>query len=55
MVVSFEKFAAQDGPRLRAGLVAAYGPEAGAAASAEALAYAWEHWPRVGAMQNPVG
>lgn len=55
LVVSFDQFAATVGPRLRAGLVAACGPEVGADATAEALAYAWEHWQRVGDMENPAG
>jgi DNA-directed RNA polymerase specialized sigma24 family protein len=36
-------------------LVAAYGPEVGADAAAEALAYGWEHWSRLAAMANPAG
>lgn len=53
--VTFDEFARRDGPRLRAGLVAAYGPDVGADAAAEALAYAFEHWDRVGPMANPAG
>ncbi|MDY7101032.1 MAG: sigma factor-like helix-turn-helix DNA-binding protein [Actinomycetota bacterium] len=53
--MSFETFATRAGPRLRAGLVAAYGPEVGADAAAEALAYGWEHWARLSAMANPAG
>lgn len=41
--------------RLRQALTAAFGPDVGRDASAEALAYAWEHWDRVRAMDNPVG
>jgi DNA-directed RNA polymerase specialized sigma24 family protein len=55
LVVSFDEFAAQVGPRLRAGLVAAFGFEVGAEATSEALAYGWEHWLRVGEMENPAG
>jgi len=40
---------------LRAGLVAAYGPDVGADAAASALAYAWENWDRVSVMTNPAG
>jgi RNA polymerase sigma-70 factor (ECF subfamily) len=36
-------------------LVAAYGPEVGLDAASEALAYAWEEWPRLEAMDNPAG
>jgi RNA polymerase sigma-70 factor (ECF subfamily) len=53
--VTFEEFASTVGKRLRAGLVAAYGPDLGLDVTAEALAYGWEHWPRVSAMENPAG
>jgi RNA polymerase sigma-70 factor (ECF subfamily) len=53
--VTYEEFVRRDGVRLRAGLVAAYGPEVGADAAAEALAYGFEHWDRVGGMDNPAG
>ena len=42
-VEAFETFFAETEPRLRRALVAAYGPERGRDAAAEALAYAWEH------------
>lgn len=42
-------------PRLRAALVARYGPDRGRDATAVALAWAWEHWDRVATMDNPVG
>ncbi len=51
----FEEFVARDGSRLRAALVAAYGVDVGSDATAEALAYGWEHWDRVSGMENPVG
>ncbi len=41
--------------RLRQALMASFGPEVGRDSSAEALAYGWEHWDRVSAMDNPVG
>lgn len=41
--------------RLARALVAAYGPEIGSEATRDALVYAWEHWDRVSAMENPVG
>jgi len=53
--VEFERFAAETGPRLRTALTAAYGPDVGADAAAEALAYGWEHWPRLSRMANPAG
>jgi DNA-directed RNA polymerase specialized sigma24 family protein len=42
-------------PRLHRALAAKLGSERGREATAEALAYAWEHWDRVVAMANPVG
>lgn len=53
--VTFEEFASTVGIRLRAGLVAAYGPDLGLDVAAEALAYGWEHWSRIGVMENPSG
>jgi DNA-directed RNA polymerase specialized sigma24 family protein len=52
---TFEQFAAGAGIRLQRAFVAAYGPERGADAVAEALGYAWEHWRRIRRMDNPVG
>ena len=42
-------------PRLSYALAAAYGVEVGAEATADALAYAWEHWSEVQVMANPAG
>lgn len=53
--MTFDDFARRDGVRLRAGLVAAYGPDVGADAAAEALAYGFEHWDRIVQMDNPAG
>lgn len=53
--MSFDRFAQTVGVRVRAGLVAAYGFEAGRDAAAEAMAYAWEHWDEVAEMDNPAG
>lgn len=53
--MTYEEFVRRDGARLRAGLVAAYGHEVGTDAAAEALAYGFEHWDRVGPMTNPAG
>lgn len=53
--MTYEEFVERDGARIRAGLVAAYGPQVGADAAAEALAYGFEHWGRVGPMENPAG
>jgi RNA polymerase sigma-70 factor (ECF subfamily) len=52
---SFSAFFTDAEPRLRRALVAAYGPERGREAAAEALTYAWEHWERVRDMDNPIG
>jgi DNA-directed RNA polymerase specialized sigma24 family protein len=52
---SFDRFVRVHEPRLRRALVAAYGPERGVEAVAEALAYAWERWDRVRTMDNPAG
>lgn len=51
----FEVFVAKLEPRLRYALTAAYGYERGREATAEALAYAWEHWDRVRNLSNPAG
>ncbi len=51
----FEGFVADAEPKLRRALIAAYGADRGREATAEALAYAWEHWRRVATMDNPLG
>lgn len=51
----FTRFVKEVEPRLSHGLAAAYGPEIGAEATADALVWAWEHWERVRAMNHPVG
>jgi DNA-directed RNA polymerase specialized sigma24 family protein len=51
----FDSFARRCGPDLRRVLVARYGLEVGVEVAADALAYAWERWERVGAMDNPTG
>jgi DNA-directed RNA polymerase specialized sigma24 family protein len=53
--LAFEAFVEHAECRLRIALTAAYGQEAGRDAAATALAYGWEHWDRVSAMENPVG
>ena len=52
---SFTRFAREAEPRLRIALSAAVGQDLGMDATAEALAYGWEHWDRVSMMDNPVG
>jgi DNA-directed RNA polymerase specialized sigma24 family protein len=51
----FTQFVEECEPRLSFALAAAYGPEVGREATADALMYAWEHWERVSAMENTVG
>jgi DNA-directed RNA polymerase specialized sigma24 family protein len=53
--VEFTLFVADVEPRLRRALVALRGREDGRDATAEALAWAWEHWTEVQLMPNPVG
>lgn len=52
---TFTGFVEQVSPRLTQALVAALGGETGREMAAEALAYGWEHWDRVGHMENPAG
>ena len=52
---SFTAFVREVEPRLRWALVARFGPDDGRDATAEALAYGWEHWDRIGVMENPAG
>lgn len=40
---------------MRRALTAAFGSEIGREATAEALAYGWQHWGRVEGMDNPTG
>ncbi len=42
-------------PRLRHALVASLGQQRGLEATAEALAYGWEHRQRLAGMDNPIG
>jgi RNA polymerase sigma-70 factor (ECF subfamily) len=51
----FVEFCEQVQPKLRHAFAARYGAADGADATAEALAYAWEHWDRVREMDNPAG
>lgn len=52
---AFTEFARDAEPRLRIALAAAVGHDLGREATAEALAYGWEHWERIAEMDNPVG
>jgi DNA-directed RNA polymerase specialized sigma24 family protein len=53
--VEFRAFVTATEPRLHRALAAALGWDRGRDATADALAYAWEHWPKVRAMANPAG
>ncbi len=52
---SYQQFVSDVEPKLRLALVASLGQDRGLDATAEALAYGWEHWERVRAMVNPAG
>jgi RNA polymerase sigma factor (sigma-70 family) len=51
----FERFVHDVRGRLQRALVAAYGPEIGREAAADALTWAWANWRKVEAMTNPGG
>lgn len=51
----YSAFVRDGGARLRRAFIAAYGPEVGAEATSDALAYGWEHWDRISNMDNPAG
>jgi RNA polymerase sigma factor (sigma-70 family) len=51
----FEAFVREAEPRLTRALAAAYGFEDGRDATAEALAFAWEHWDRLQHVTNLPG
>lgn len=52
---AFTTFVGEVEPRLRRALVGLRGAELGRDATAEALAWAWEHWDQVQLMDNPAG
>lgn len=51
----FEDFVGRVEPGLRRSLFAVLGAEQGREATADALAWAWEHWSKVKTMDNPTG
>ena len=55
LVDSFTEFVQETEPRLRHALSAVFGTDLGKEMTAESLAYGWEHWERVQAMDNPAG
>jgi len=52
---TFARFVEEVEPRLSYALAASYGPEVGAEVTADAFAWAWEHWARVQEMENAAG
>ncbi len=54
-VGSFTEFVEQVEPRLRNALIPMLGLDTSREATAEALAYGWEHWDRLREMENPAG
>ena len=53
--VIFTEFVERSESRLRRALIASYGPVVGREAAVDALAWAWEHWDRLDAMDNALG
>jgi RNA polymerase sigma factor (sigma-70 family) len=54
-VTDFEQFTDTARPNLQRALVARYGVQIGVEATADAMAYAWEHWAKVRTMENAIG
>ena len=52
---AFDSFVRVEGVRLRRAMSARYGVDVGCDATNAALAFAWERWGRVSAMDNPAG
>ncbi len=52
---AFERFFNEHEPRLRRAYVGVHGLDGAHDAVAEAFVWAWEHWPRVQEMENPLG
>jgi DNA-directed RNA polymerase specialized sigma24 family protein len=53
--VAFTRFVTDVQPKLRRALTARYGAERGREATADVLAWAWEHWDKVQELDNPAG
>lgn len=51
----FARFVSDSERPIRQSLTAALGSDAAREATAEALAYGWEHWDRIADMANPAG
>lgn len=54
-VDEFTAFVRDTEPRLKVALCANFGKDLGMDATADALAFAWEHWDRIAASPNPAG
>ncbi len=54
-VETFTEFVRDVEPRLHHALIPAFGLDTARESTADALAYGWEHWDRVGLMDNPAG
>ena len=54
-VRDFTEFVESNEVKLRGALTAALGSDLGREATAEALAYGWEHWGRLSILENPLG
>jgi DNA-directed RNA polymerase specialized sigma24 family protein len=52
---SYESFVSEHRVALRQAMVARFGVDVGCEATADAMAYAFEHWARVSIMTNPLG
>ena len=52
---AFTRFVKEAEPRLSYALAAAYGFEIGAEATADALAWGWEHWSDLRRKKSPIG
>jgi DNA-directed RNA polymerase specialized sigma24 family protein len=52
---TFSAFVEEHEARLRHALTARFGSDVGKDAAADALAYGWEHWERIQAMDNSIG
>jgi len=53
LTATFSKFVLEHERRVRSALTAWLGVDIGREATAEALAYAWEHWEKVSTMESP--
>lgn len=52
---SFDAFVDRVEPGLKHAFVARFGRSHGVDAASEAMAYTWEHWSEISAMENPAG